>query len=592
MSNILPQPITNLIEVREGLCDFTTPAYTVYKPSNLKAININQTTSFSNANITAKFEVPNEFNIIDKNINWDQIMRVKFTGYSRDANGDLSTRALFEPGCIAPRSNPLSKITNTVNLTFGSTSYSMVLGSSVDMMERYNTYASKKYQSSLAPTMLDTVQNYDDLQNSARNPLGMFKDVSGDEAVPRGAYMPSTLISNSSTECEFDIRFQDYLQVSPLLGNITRQGGQYGLSHLTSMNLDITLFNGALGQRLFSVARTRSGGNTVFITNIEVTLQRPVFRFVTINSTNDIVPNLVYYPLKTIERQPSNFTLAYNETRTISSPVLTLSRIPTGVLFALKPSQNVVQYNNRTTDRDGSQYSDVFCRCENINIQFDGQALLTNSNTQDLYKMCSENGLVDSLPVFQGLGLVNGLRAVDGSGNYLPNSVVTAGSCIKLAFGKDISLRRNLAPMVSYRTNFQITATFTNLNANVTDYEFSVVMLYDNVLALFDSNLSAISYAPLSEADAINAHKMNNYVHSDFLRSDQLNGGGFIDGLSKFISHAKTIYPHIKSAFNSELGQKAREAVKSGLSSHGHSGVADALGSVGFGKVPKHKLLR
>lgn len=592
MSNVVPQPITNLIEVREGLCDFTEPAFTVLKPSNLKAININQTNTFSNSAISAKLEIPNEFNIVDKNILWTQKMRVKITGNSVDSEGNPSDRALFEVGCIAPRSNPLSKIVNTITLTFGGSSYSMVLGQVVDMMERYNVYASRKYQSSLTPTMLDTATDYDALQNTSRNPLNAYKDGSGDEMLPRGSYMPVDMIKNTSTYCEFDITLNDYLQVAPLSSNITRQGGQYGLSHLTSLNLDLTLFSGALGQRLFSIARFRSGGNTVNITNIDVQLDRPIFRFITLNTTNDVIPNLVYYPLKTIERQPATFNLPYGVPTTVSSPVLTLSRVPVAVLFSAKPTQNVVQFNNTTNLRDGSQYSDSFTRCDNVNIQFDGQALLTNSNNQDLYKMSSENGLVDNYQLFAGNPLVNGMSAVSPSGDYLPTSFSPSGSCVKLCFGKDISLRRNLAPMVSYRTNFQITATFTNFNKNVETFDFVLVMMYDNVLALFDSNLSAISYAPLSEADAINAHKMNNAVHSDYLRSEQLNGGGFMDGINKFLHHAKVIYPHLKNVFQSELGKKAREAIKSGLSDAGHSKVSGALNAVGFGKVPKHALLR
>jgi hypothetical protein len=103
-------------------------------------------------------------------------------------------------------------------------------------------------------------------------------------------------------------------------------------------------------------------------------------------------------------------------------------------------------------------------------------------------------------------------------------------------------------------------------------------------VALWDTNLSAISYSPLSEADAINAHKQNNMVHSDFLRDPQLNGTGLFDGgLSKILSHAKSILPHIKQFYDSSTGKMLRGHVKDYLGKH-HEGVANALNSVGFGQ--------
>lgn len=580
MSNVIPAPITNLLEVSDSVLSFSYPAIVVHKPSNLKAINVNQTNTFSNSAISVKLDLPNAETALEKNILWRQKFSVKVSGNSNDAN-----RPIYEVGSFAPRSNPLSKIVNTCNVVLGASSYSMTLGSTVDMLERFNSNSPHKYQSQLSPAMLDTSTTNDDFQGSARNPLGPYNATSGDDVLPRGTYTPYSITKNSNTEFHFEIMLEDYLPVAPLLSNIMRGGGSYALTHLTALNIDLTFFAGALGQRLFSFARNRSNGNVLNITNIEVQLLQPEFRFITMQTNYDIIPNLVYYPLRTIERQPQNYIMPYGVAQTINSPVITLARIPSAVIFALKPSQNAVQYNNQTTNIDGSQLSDSFTRCDNVQILFDGQALLTNSKNCDLYKMSSENGLVDNYQIFSGVPLVNGMNAVDENGNYLPTYFSPSGSCVKLMFGKDVSLRRGLAPMVSYRTQFQINATFTNYNRNVENFEFSVVMVYDNVLALFDTNLSAISYSPLSEADAMNAHKENISVHPDMLRSNQLNGAGFMgDVFQKLITSAKTLYPHVKSFYDSETGKVVRNTVKEALKSRGHSGIADALHSIGFGE--------
>jgi len=590
MSNIIPAPLTdNIVEVREGLLDFTVPAVVVQKPSNLLAINLNQTNTFSNSAISVKLEIPNEFNVVQREILWRQQFTVKVTGNSY-TNGVLeANRPIYEYGCFAPRSNALSKIINTATLTLGGSSYSMTLGSVVDMLERYNTTAPEKYRTQLSPTYLDQCVNNDSLAGSARNPLNGFKEGGSEDTMGRNT-VPFSVSKNSATEFDFVITLEDYLPISPLKSNINLSGGggNYGLTHLTSLNLDLTFFSGALGQRLFSFARNRVGGNVLNITDIEVQVNQPEFRYVTVSTNMDAVPNLVYYPLKSIERMPQTFNVPFGTTTAVASPVITVSRIPTAVLFAVKPTQNIMLYNNRgstpaTSTIDGSQRSDHFTRVSNVQINFDGATLLSNSKACDLYKMCAENGLVDNYAIFNGLPMPYGLNAVNGNGDYLPTTITPSGACVRLEFGRNISLRRNLCPMVSYRTQFQIFANVENYDPNCETFDLMTVMCYDNILCAWDTNLTAISYSPLSEADAINAHKQNNMVHSDFLRDPQLNGTGLFDGgLDKIISHAKHILPHIKSFYDSSTGKMIREKIKGHLGSKSE-GIKDALNAVGFG---------
>lgn len=595
MSNIIPAPLTdNIIEVREGVLDFTVPAVVVQKPSNLLAINLNQTNTFSNSAISVKLEIPNEFNVVQKEILYRQKFAVTVTGNSY-TNGVLeNNRPIYEYGCFAPRSNALSKIVNTVTITLGGSSYSMQLGSVVDMLERYNTRAPDKYLTQLAPTYLDQCINNDSLVGTSRNALNGFKEAGFEEGMGRNT-VPFAVTTNSATQFEFEIELEDYIPVSPLKSNINISGGgsDYGLTHLTSLNIDLTFFAGSLGQRLFSFSRNRPGGNVLNITNIDVRVLQPEFRYITLSTNMDAVPNLVYYPLKSIERLPQTFQVPYAfpvpPVTVLPSPVITVSRIPTAVLLAVKPTQNIMLYANRgstpaTSTIDGSQRSDHFTRITNVQVNFDGATLLSNSKTCDIYKMCAENGLVDNYAIFNGLPLQYGLSAVDGNGNYLPTTVTPSGACVRLEFGRNISLRRNLCPMVSYRTQFQLQISVQNYDPNCETFDLMTVMCYDNILSAWDTNLTAISYAPLSEADAINAHKQNNMVHSDFLRDPQLNGTGLFDGgLSKIISHAKHILPHIKSFYDSSTGKMLRGKVKDYLKDKGHEGVVSALNSVGFG---------
>jgi hypothetical protein len=559
-------------------------------------------------------EIPNEFNVVQKEILYRQKFSVSVTGNSY-TNGVLeNNRPIYEYGCFAPRSNALAKIINTVTLTLGGSSYSFQLGSVCDMLERYNTRAPDKYITQLSPTYLDQCINNDSLVGTSRNPLNGFKEAGFEEGMGRNT-VPFTVSKNSATEFDFEIELEDYIPVSPLKSNINISGGgsDYGLTHLTSLNLDLTFFAGALGQRLFSFSRNRPGGNVLNITNIDVRVLQPEFRYITVSTNMDAVPNLVYYPLKTVERLPQTFNVPYSfpvpPVMTLPSPVITVSRIPTAVLFAVKPTQNLMLYSNRgntpaTSTIDGSQRSDHFTRITNVQVNMDGATLLSNSKSCDIYKMCAENGLVDNYAIFNGLPVPSGLSAVNGNGDYLPTTITPSGACVRLEFGRNISLRRNLCPMVSYRTQFQLIVNVQNFDPNCETFDLMTVMCYDNVLSAWDTNLTAISYAALSEADAINAHKQNNMVHSDFLRDPQLNGTGLFDGgVSKIISHAKHILPHIKSFYDSSTGKMLRGKVKDYLKEKGHEGISSALNSVGFGdggntggamaskKMLKHSLL-
>ena len=116
-----------------------------------------------------------------------------------------------------------------------------------------------------------------------------------------------------------------------------------------------------------------------------------------------------------------------------------------------------------------------------------------------------------------------------------------------------------------------------------------MVCVYDDILQLYGDNNANINYAPINQADVVNAHKQNESIHYDVLRNHNLTGAGILSGLTNLLSHGKKLYPMVHGAYNSKLGKNIRNSIKSVLKETGHPQLASALKSIGFGgKMAPH----
>lgn len=130
--------------------------------------------------------------------------------------------------------------------------------------------------------------------------------------------------------------------------------------------------------------------------------------------------------------------------------------------------------------------------------------------------------------------------------------------------------------------SLQVTAT--NNSMYTTAFELYMVMLYSDVLQLYNNNLAQISNIPVSYSDIMNAHA-SEHAHRVVLRSPDITGSGMLSSLGNFLKSGKLegIVKGIKSALNSDTGKAIRKEVKGYLRSHGHPKVADTLEHFGFG---------
>jgi len=558
MSLVSPLPLPVLV-VPDQLLDFSQPVYTINAPSSLKSFNANQIQTYSNSYVNATLNLNSTDFICDPQILHSQPVTISIA-----ATSSLGNNVLLD-GCWALRSNALYKSVDVAEVKFGSTSNAVNIGDTISALEHYGNFSTEKYMNSFGLSYLDQTQSYNDLIGSSRNPLALYS--SGlDMIEQRGSY-PVTIVSNSPTGAVISTTLRQLVPLSPLLDKIRRDGSPVqGLSHLDSIQFNVTFYGNA-GNRMLSLADVRPGGDVLTVTNITVTIGQPLFSFVQIKSRNEPIPRVLSYPLVSQERYVFNVGTALSQGQTTQFNVssFNLSRVPHSCILYARPSNSSLLNNS-----SGVHISDTFAKLDNLNLMYDGQALFNQSIPENLYQISSCNGLQDTWTQFSGLPVIK------TASNFPATYIYPVGSVIKLEFGKDISLYPGTC-VGSYRnTAISLQVNITNLSSYTQQLEFYMILLYSDVLQLYDNNLANISRIPVSEADIINA-KSDQYVHRSLVKSADISGSGLFSSLGNIIRG-------VSSALKHPLGQVARSVIKSGLKSTGHPNLANTLSSVGFGK--------
>ncbi len=568
MSNIAPKPLP-IVVVKDELLDWVEPVYTINAPSSLKSFNAQDIQTYSNSYINATLNLNSSDFVVDPAILHNQPVTITITG-------STSTGAnILLDGCVALRSNALYKMCNTIELKLGSTSNTTNVGDTLSACERYNNYTTEKFQNSFGLSYLDQSQSYNDLVGADKNPLALYT-TGCDMIEQRGAY-PITIVSNTSTSAVIQTTLRQLVPISPLVDKIRRDGSPVqGLSHLNNLSFNITFYTNA-GNRVLSLADVRTGGDVLTVTNVSVTIGAPVFSFVQLKSRNESIPKVLTYPLVSQERYV--FTLpaiAQGASYPFNVSSFNLSRVPQSMLLYARASNNAL-----LNTPSGVFLPDTFAKLTDIVCQYDGQTLFGQSIPENYYQISMNNGLQDTWTQFSGLPIVKSM-----SNSTYMNGV---GSVIKFEFGKDISLYPGICVGSYNECSISFKVTVSNISpyaalAAAGGMELYMVMLYSDVIQLYDQNLAQISNIPVSSADIANSHAAE-HVHRTVLKNADITGTGLMSSLGNILKSTKLhgIVKSIKQAFNSPTGHVVRNAVKSHLRTMGHHNIANALHTVGFG---------
>jgi hypothetical protein len=563
MSNIAPMPLP-VVVVKDELLDFVQPVYTINGPSSLKSFNAQDVQTYSNTYINATLNLNSSEFVVDPAILHLQPVTITITGSSSQGN------PLLLDGCFALRSNALYKAVNTLEVKLGSTSNTTNVGDVMSAIERYNNYTTDKFINNYGLSYLDQTQSYNDLIGAPKNPLGLFS-TGTDIIEPRGSY-PMTIVSNGTTSAQIQTTLRQLIPIAPLVDKIRRDNSPIqGLSHLNNISFNITFYPNA-GNRMLSLADVRPSGDVLTITNITVTIGQPTFSFVQLKCRNEKIPRVLAYPLVSQERYIFSLpSLAQNATVTYNVSSFNLTRVPHSMLLYVRPSNSAL-----LNTPSGVFIPDAFSSLSNLTIQYDGQTLFGQSVPENIYSICVHNGLSDTYTQWSGLPVVKSAT----NSTYIN----TVGNVYKFEFGQDISLYPGTVIGSYNECAISLQVNVKNLSSYTTSLELYMVMLYSDVIQLYDNNLAQISNIPVSHSDIVNS-KASDSVHRTMLRNADVTGAGLLSSVSNFIKSPKlqSVVKSLKNAFTSEAGKTVRNAIKGQLRSRGYPNIANALHSVGFG---------
>jgi len=536
----------------------------IKQPSSLKSFSALDVTTYSNSQVNTTLNLNSTDFVLDPNIIYNQPIRVTI-------NGTTSGQNILVDGCYGMRQSALSQIMATMSIKWGSTSYDYRVSDSIPALSQYNLTTAEKYSSGLDLAMSDKTQQYEDLLGSQANPLGYYSS-SVDQVTPRGAY-PIVIVSNTPTQAVFTTTLRTMLVSAGLRDQMERGGiSGAGLAHLANLGINITFVSNA-GNRLLSLAKNRFG-DILNVTNIVVDIQMPTFEFVQLKTRNEQIPRVLSYSMFGQELYPFNQTLPFGVPTQINVSSFSLSRVPEAMLIYARPSQNA--YLNNV---NGVHIPDCYAQISKLTIQYDGQSLVSPAaGISSLYKINYEAGYTGTFLQWSGQPT---LKTV-GAGLSPPQYI--NGSCgpLKLLFGKDISLYPGIVPGSYNNTSISLTATLNNLCPLTNDFTFYMLLIYPDVMQLFDNNMSVVSLIPVSNDNAANTHAHES-VHYDVVRrSPDLSGGMFHNSTS--LLKSGKVASLIKTMRGVLANPTVRAGIKQSLKSVGMNKAANMLQSVGFGR--------
>lgn len=284
-----------------------------------------------------------------------------------------------------------------------------------------------------------------------------------------------------------------------------------------------------------------------------------------------IVPFVEFPRTKTIV---SGLNLAPDSTTTISSTAVNLPSIPDFLIIYCKPN----------TPASGVYDNEYYLPIVKINsLNFDNMSgLLSSHTTQQLYRICYDNGL--KLPWSTWYGNAYGGAQVDSKQSVLKH---TLGSFIVLRPGKDFPLKTGQAPGVLGNRTLQFDVTIRNpknnleyqsalAGANRTITSVSLTYIAINSGFFVTSNgTSMVQKAILQEQDVLSApHDMSQYAGD----MERMIGGGFFSNLAnkvkKGFNQAKKLYDKVPKGVRDIAEKKAREMIEKKIMGNGMPSVS------------------
>jgi hypothetical protein len=462
--------------------------------------------------VTIQAQPPSTMTAMDRMVMIKWYWQVQITA-TAGATGNVVDLGIAD----APRDFPAAHVANQVNATINNQAFSLNINQTVDIFKHLNIpeYALKK-KLTMAPTAPDMCQNYNDwvglqgMLGQSLNPLNTYGNSYGQDHPPRGSW-PVTITAgvnfvgagNSGT-VTLQFFTMEPLWLSPF--------GMYAenFSFINVNNLTLSYNFGDMS-RVWS----HNGGNPNFstITNMNVLFYSNPELHVTWLTPNPKIgiPGTVLYPYSSVNIYQTDFANAVlpGATATITSNNIQLQNIPTRIIVAVRQRQSDWSVNT----------ADAFAQLLNMNVTFDNRTgILASASTDDLFRMCQENGYEGSY--------------IDWTQGF--------GSIMLLDVTKNLTLLApDEAPSMEANKQLQINLTFKNINSTQTmNFTMWIIIISSGLMTISNTAQTVAQNYVLNAADVERA--ISSGISQVQSRSDTFYGG-FIKPLTRSIKQIGNI---------------------------------------------------
>lgn len=459
---------------------------------------------------------------------------------------------LLNIGRFSPRSYPLASSMSSLRATINGDNYNIDLYQIIQPMMHFNTGLKHKNQCySMTPTYPDQSQQYSDLYESIRSPLGTYSDSNDIGVCGRGGY-PFVIVSNPvSTNATVpitaivDFPFCENLYLSPLTwGNCTESG----LYNVTTFDVNIQWVNN-LGNRMishdagdgvtiqsiqmgFSSTTSGNSGPTSF-TNGYGNVPQLMFTYIMPKVLQPGLGPMV--PITWPYFRPQFFSttggsLTAGSTTTLVSESWQLSSIPNRIYIFARESDF---YLYSTPDK-----TDTYLQITNLSMQFIGKSgIFASASPQALYEMSLRNGISMSFNQWSGLPMYTNQFPVNGVSSPAP--VYGIGTIICIESGTDLPLAELQVGGASAGGTIQVqfNVQATNLkNYTLQGISLCMIAVYEGTATIPQLGQMQHNESVLTSQDVLFARSKPEISYAAV--ENVTGGGNFFSDVGKFISNA------------------------------------------------------
>ena len=437
---------------------------------------------------------------------------------------NTSGGTLLNENYVAPRAMPLTCVTQSEQITINNDTITQApVQQYWRALLRYrNDFKNRFGAFSLAPSMLDQFQEYDDGAGSVRNPLAQYGDNSYENT--RGGYSGFVIAPQAPGNTTATVTLTTYepILLSPFCF------GEKANYFSAFAGIENMSYNATLGNlpRVLSLIQGQGApaGQVVLDTPVvNIGSATLLFNYLTPDPVNPVPRNMetsyfsvVSYPTR------SNVSVAPDATIQMTMQSIQVSSIPKRIYVFAKMDDSAE--SAFTSD----SYLSLVDNVNPLTLTWNNNQFLSQASTQNLYNMSVKNGCEMSYSQF----------------------TKHTGSVLALDFGTDIGLMSNQAPGCIGNYQLSLTCNFKNTSKSAITPTLYVVVVYEGVFNINDGACSHM-LGVLSPNDVLNAGVM---PVGSYRESQDVYGGSFWSSLKGLFSKGNQ-YARKHKTISKALGQ-------------------------------------